>query len=105
MKTMRPAFKVFEGAESDIPNGYQKIRCHIIRDIKLGENLRRKAQYVSGGHTTTTPSSLTYLSVVSRYLLRIALTVAALNDLDILACDIKGDYLNAECRKIIYTIA
>ena len=31
--------------------------------------------------------------------------VAALNDLDFLACDSKGDYLTANCREIIYTIA
>ena len=35
----------------------------------------------------------------------IALKVAALNDLDILVCDIKGAYLTDECRKIVYTIA
>ena len=33
------------------------------------------------------------------------MTVAALNDLDMLACDIKGGYLTAECRKIICTIS
>ena len=33
------------------------------------------------------------------------MTLAALNDLDILACDIKGDCLTDECRKIIYTIS
>ena len=43
MKTVRPAFEVFEGAESDITKGYQRIRCHIIWDIKLGGNFRRKA--------------------------------------------------------------
>ena len=37
--------------------------------------------------------------------MNIALTISVLNDLDILACDIKGDYLNAECRKIFYTIS
>ena len=33
------------------------------------------------------------------------MTIAALDDLDILVCDIKGDYPTDECRKIIYTIA
>ena len=36
--------------------------------------------------------------------MRIAFTLAALNDLYILACDIKGSCLTAECREIIYTI-
>ena len=43
MKTVWPAFKVFEGAESGIPKEYQRIRCHIIWDIKLGENFQRNA--------------------------------------------------------------
>ena len=33
------------------------------------------------------------------------MTIAALNELDILACDIKGAYLTAKCREEIYTIA
>ena len=33
------------------------------------------------------------------------MTVSALNDLDILVCDIKVDYLIAECRERIYTIS
>ena len=55
MKTLQPDFKVFEVAESVIPNGYQSIMCHSIWDIKLGENFLRKAQNFAGVHTTTTP--------------------------------------------------
>ena len=36
---------------------------------------------------------------------RIALTVAALNDLQILACDIQNAYLTAPCQEMIYTTA
>jgi hypothetical protein len=46
MKNVRPVFKVFEGQENQIPIGYQKIRCHLIFDIKLGENFRSKARFV-----------------------------------------------------------
>ena len=73
----------------------------MIFDIKLGEKFRRKAQLVGGGHTTTAPDSSTYLSVVSRDSVRIALTIAALNGLDILACDIQSSYLIAKCRKLM----
>ena len=104
MKNVRPAFEVYEGDVSKLV-GYQKIRCHIVWDVKLGENFRRKARLVAGGHTTDTPSSITYSSVVSRESVRIALTIAALNGLDILACDIQNAYLNADCREKIYTIA
>jgi len=38
MKNVRPAFDVFEGKEEDMAPGYQKIGCHMIFDIKLGEN-------------------------------------------------------------------
>ena len=60
----------------------------MIFDVKLGENYRRKARMVGGEHTTTAPASITYSSVVSRDSVRIALTIAALKDLEILACDI-----------------
>ena len=104
MKNVRPAFEIYEGDVSKLI-GYQRVRCHIIWDIKLGENFRRKARLVAGDHTTKPPSSITYLSVVARDSVRIALTIAALNGLDILSCDIQNAYLTAECREKIYTIA
>ena len=103
MKNVRIAFEVHEGKVEDLV-GYQKVRCHVIWDIKLGENFRRKARLVAGGHTTDTPSSLTYSSVVSRDSVRIALTVAALNGLDVLGCDIQNAYISAPCREKIYII-
>ena len=63
----------------------------MIFDVKMLDSdgiFRRKARYVAGGHTTETPEALTYASVISRDLVRIALTLAALNGIDILACDI-----------------
>jgi hypothetical protein len=105
MKNVRIAFEEFEGDISDLPSFYQKINCHLIFDIKFGENFRRKARMVAGGHMTSTPSSLTYSSVVSRDSVRIALTIAALNDLKVLACDIQNAYLTAPCREKIWTVA
>ena len=37
--------------------------------------------------------------------MRIALTIAALNDLKILACDIQNAFLTAKCREKIWTVA
>ena len=71
----------------------------------MGENFRRKARFVAGGHTTDVPSALTYASVVSRDSVRIALTAAALNGLKVLACDIQNAYLTADCREKIWTRA
>jgi hypothetical protein len=105
MKNVRIAFEEFEGTKADIPPGYQHIDCHMIFDVKLGENFRRKARMVAGGHKTETPSSVTYASVVSRDSVRIALTIAALNDLKVLACDIQNAYLTAPCREKVWTVA
>jgi hypothetical protein len=77
----------------------------LIFDVKMGENFRRKARFVAGGHMTDVPSTLTYASVVSRDSVRIALTIAALNDLKIMACDIQNAYLTADCREKIWTRA
>ena len=66
--------------------------------IKMGERFRPKARMVERSHTTETPDSLTYASVVSRDTVRIALTIAALNELKVLACDIQNAYLTAQFR-------
>ena len=71
----------------------------------MGENFRQKARMVAGGHTTKTPATLTYSSVVSRDSVRIALTIAALNELEVLSCDIQNAYLTAQCREKIWTQA
>ena len=60
---------------------------------------------MAGGHTTETPSTLTYSSVVSRDSVRKILLVAALNGLNIMACDIQNAYLTVDCREKIWTIA
>jgi hypothetical protein len=104
MKNVRIAFEEYDG-NVDKLIGYQHIDCHMIFDIKMGENFRRKACMVAGGHKTSTPSSLTYSSVVSHDSVRIALTIAALNGLSVLACDIQNKYLTAPCREKIYMTA
>ena len=60
---------------------------------------------VAGCHKTTTPSSITYSSVVSRDSSRIGLTIAALNGLKVLGGDIQNAYLTAKYREKIWTIA
>ena len=105
MKNVRPAFEVWDKGISELPPGYQEISCHMIFDVKMGENFRRKARFVADGHKTKTPAASCYSSVVSRDSVRIALTVAALNDLEILACDIQNAYLTADCRERVWTRA
>jgi hypothetical protein len=109
MKNVRPAFERWDGTleEATIGKklvGYQRINCHMIFDVKM-DNLTRKARFVAGGHTTDTPSSITYSSVVSRDSIRIAFLLASLNNCDVCVADIGNAYLNAECREKIWTIA
>jgi hypothetical protein len=83
--------------------GYLEITCHMVFDVKM--DLTCKARFVAGGHMTETPASLTYSSVVSRDSVRIAFLIVALNDLDIMSCDIGNAYLNALCREKIWFVA
>ena len=96
------AFKILHGDEK-VPPGYQEIRCHLIFDIKM-EDFRRKARYVAGGHTTEPPATITYASVVSRESVRIALTLAALNDIQVKTSDIQNAFLAAPAAEKISTI-
>jgi hypothetical protein len=43
--------------------GYQEIGCHWVFDIKM--DLTHQVRFVAGGHTTETPVTMTYSSVVS----------------------------------------
>ena len=105
MKNVRIAFEQFKGEKKDLPIGFQEIKCHMIFDVKLGENFRRKARYVAGGHMTKPPASITYSSVVSRESVRIALMVAALNGMEVMTADIQNAYLHARCREKIWVLA
>ena len=103
MRNIWPAF--WEKDDENITPGYQQIKCHMIFNVKLGQNFRRKARLVIGGHTTETPTSLTYSSGVSRDLVRIILLIVALNGLQVMACDIQNAYLTANCHEKIWTYA
>lgn len=82
MKNVRPAFEVWEKGADKIPSSYQQINCHLIFDVKIGKNFRHKVRFVAGGQTREVPDSLiTYSSIVSRYSVRVTLTIAALNGL------------------------
>ena len=105
MKNVRRSFEKFEGNKEDLPIGFQQITCYMIFNIKLGEIFQRKARLVGGEHQTVAPTSITYFSVLSRDSVQIALTVAYLDDLDILACNIQNAYLTDKCRETIWTIS
>jgi hypothetical protein len=95
--------QIREGLSKGDYVGFQEIKCHMIFDVKM--DLTRKARFVAGGHMTEPPASITYSSVVSRDSVRLAFLLAALNDLDIMACDIGNAYLNAPCRERVWFVA
>lgn len=87
MKNVRVEFEEFDGDPNTLV-GYTQMTGHLVFDVKLGENFRRKARYCADGHKTGAPASVTYSStVVSRDSVRILLLIAALNKLDVLGAD------------------
>jgi hypothetical protein len=75
----------------------------MVFDVKM--DLTRKARLVAGGHKTDPPKESVYSSVVSRDSVRIALLLAALNDLDVLVADVQNAYLNAPTKEKVWTRA
>jgi len=104
MKNVRIAFEVFEGDVSELKD-HEHISGHLIFDIKLGENFRRKARYVADGYKTSTPSAVTYSSVTSRDSVRLFLLLAALNDVDIQSADVQNAFLQAPVLEKVWLTA
>ena len=101
MANVKVAFKVLPDGVKE-PIGHQYMDCHLIYEIRL-DGFRRKARLVAGGHMTEAPAVMTYASVVSRETVHIALTIAALNDLEVKASDVQNAYLTGPCAERIYT--
>jgi hypothetical protein len=80
--------------------GFKEVGCHMVFDVKMDGKFTRKSRYVANGNQTANiEPAWTYSSVVSRESVRIAFLHAALNDLDVLGCDVSNAYLNAKCRE------
>lgn len=71
----------------------------MIFDIKMGENVRRKARTVAGWHRSETPTVLTCASVVSTDSVYLALMSAVLINLKVLTCNIQNAYLMVNVAK------
>ena len=99
MQNVAIAFEIIEDDEP-LPSGFKPASCHIIFDVKM--DFTRKARYVLDGHRTADPDGSTYAGVVSRESVRIALTYAALNDIEICAGDILNAYLQAPSSEKYY---
>lgn len=92
-----------KGLGAPVPEGYQKIPCHIVYDVK--HDGRHKSRFVGGGHRTSVPNDSTYSSVVSLQSVRICTLLAELNDLDIWSTDIGNAYLESYTREKVCFIA
>ena len=99
MRNVSIAFEIMEDDEA-LPKGYKPASCHLIFDVKM--DFTRKARYVLDGHRTPDPDGSTYAGVVSRESIRVALTYAALNNLNICAGDILNAYLQAPSSEQYY---
>ncbi len=91
-----PAFEYLENDDTQVPPGRQFVETFFVFDIKM--DLMRKARLVARGSMTEarTPSRQ---SSASRDTARLFFLLAALNDLDVLSCDIQNAYLAAPIKK------
>ena len=95
------AFEILdEGAHT--PHGWKRVTGHLVWDVKM--DFTRKARWVLDGHKTPDPIGSTYAGVISRESVRIVLTYAALNDLDVFSADIQNAYLQAPSSQKDYII-
>jgi hypothetical protein len=102
IETQGPHYKEDKGKmRSTHTKFYKEIRCHLIFDIKA-DTLVRKARFVVGGHMTDPPKESVYSSVISRDSVRLFFLIAALNDLQVCACDVQNAYINAKTSEKVW---
>jgi len=101
MKNVAVAFESLEHGKP-IPIGWMRSSGHLVFDVKI--DFTHKARWVKDGHRTAEPEISTFTGVVSRESVRMALTYATLNGIDVMAADIKNAYLQAPSSEKHYVI-
>ena len=101
MSNVKIAFEILD-EDDPLPIGWTQSSGHLVFDVKM--DFTRKARWVKDGHKTPKPEHSTYAGVVSRESVRIALTYAALDELNVCAADIKNTYLQAPSLEKHYII-
>ena len=94
-------FEVLPEGQS-APPGWRKTSGHLVWDVKM--DFTRKARWVLDGYKSPDPVGSKYAGVVSRESVRIALTYAALNGLQVFSADIRNAYLQAQSSQKEYII-
>ena len=95
------AFEILEEGQS-APMGWKKASRHLISDVKM--DFTRKARWVLDRHKMPDPIGSTFAGVVSGESVRIVLTYAALNGLQVFAADICNTYLQAPSSQNDYVV-
>ena len=94
LTNVRVAFDLLEDGEKS-PVGSKLIPYHFIFDVRM--DLSRKARLVAGGHRhKDVPAHATFSSVASRDSVRLTFMLAALNNINILSCDIGNAFIQAK---------
>ena len=101
IRNVFPAFEFIEGDDAKVPPGYEFVDTYFVFDIKM--DLTRKARLVARGNMTETTKEETFASVVSRDTVRLFFLLAALNDMELLSCDIQNAYLAAPNKEKVWT--
>jgi hypothetical protein len=96
-----PAFEFLKSDNNQVPPGFQFVETYFVFDIKM--DLTRKARLVARGSMTEATKEETFASVVSRDTVRLFFLLAALNDLDVLSCDIQNAYVAAPNKEMVWT--
>ena len=104
MRNVRIAFEEFSRPISQILHGFKKFNFHLLFEVKLNENFRRKARFIANGHRIKSPKSFSYSTVVSHDSVRIIVILAALNNLQVISCNIENVYIATPCRESYITL-
>ena len=94
-------FKIL-GDSDHLPVGYTKSSEHLVFDVKM--DFTRKTRWVKEGRRTPDLEDSKCVEVVSRDLVRIALTYAALHGVEVFAADIQNAYLQARTSEKYFII-
>jgi Reverse transcriptase (RNA-dependent DNA polymerase) len=84
------------------PNGYKKIRCHMIYDVK--RDGRHKVWLVTCGNLTNSNTESVYSGGVSLCGIRLILFLAEFNDLEVRGANVGNAYLEALTKEKFYII-
>ena len=90
MENLKVDFEIIPDGKSP-PVNYRKSIVHLIFYLRM--TLECKSRWVKDAHETPKPEWSTFVGVLSRKSIRIAIMCASLNDLPVFGADIQNTYL------------